>query len=55
MNPKTELEIIEAFYERVCLRAELNMLKTGTVEGTHLAALKTEIANLRRATAIEET
>jgi hypothetical protein len=47
---KTELEIIEAFYQRVCDRAEANMLKTGKLEGAHFAAMKAEIAALKQKT-----
>lgn len=37
----------QKFYERVCARAEANMLKTGKLEGSHFAAMKAEIANQR--------
>ncbi|MEI7851885.1 MAG: hypothetical protein WCH86_08635 [Kiritimatiellales bacterium] len=51
---KTELEIIEAFYQRVCERAEANMLKTGKLEGAHFAAMQTEIAALKQKAATAE-
>jgi hypothetical protein len=45
----TDLQIIEAFYKRVCDRAEANMLKTGKLEGAHFAAMQSEIKAMREA------
>lgn len=38
---------VESFFERVCRRAEANMEKTGTLEGAHYAAMRTELAAMR--------
>ena len=43
-------EAVFDFFKRVCERAEINMLKTGKLEGAHFAAMKSEIATLKQAT-----
>lgn len=37
---KTELEIIQDFYDEVCKRAEAKMIATGKLEGSHYAAMR---------------
>ena len=42
----SERAAVQAFYDRVCHRAEQNMLKTNRVEGAHFAAMNVELAAL---------
>jgi hypothetical protein len=44
---RTELEIIEAFVQRVNNRAEANIEKTHKLEGSHYAAMTVELEILK--------
>src|SRR5262245_49065148 len=50
-NTLADLDAIEQFYKRVCSQAELNIEKTGKIEGAHYAAMQLVLRAVREATA----
>ncbi len=44
--PKIELAAVRRFVDEVNRRAEANMLKTGKLEGSHYAAMRTVLAEM---------